>query len=52
MEAKRVYNEKYGGRKWKPADRTKILAYIGLVITAGHPKTKLTFFERSMGQKV
>ena len=38
MEAKRVYDKKYGDSKWKPIDKTEILAYIGLVITAGHLK--------------
>ena len=28
MEAKRVYDEKYGDSKWKPTDRTEVLAYI------------------------
>ena len=32
MEAKRVYDKKYGDSKWKPTDRTAILAYIGLVL--------------------
>ena len=43
MEAKRVYDKKYGDSKWKPTDRTEILAYIGLVITAGHLKQNYLF---------
>ena len=38
MEADKVYDQRCGDKKWKPTDRTEILAYIGLVITAGHLK--------------
>ena len=43
MEAERIYKERDGEEKWRPTDKTEILAYLGLVITAGHMKQNYVF---------
>ena len=38
MEVETIYKERDGEEKLRPTDKTEILAYLGLVITAGHMK--------------
>ena len=45
-EATRIYKEKRQQSTWNPTDRTEILAYIGLVMAAGHLKQRHLCLEK------
>ena len=50
-EATRIYEEKRPGSIWKPTDQTEIMAYIGLVMAAGHLKQNHLSIEKLWNKK-
>ena len=47
-EATRIYPEKQSQITWKLTDKTEILAYVGLVMAAGHLKQNHLCIEKMM----
>ena len=50
-EATRIYKEKRPQSTWNPTNRTEILAYIGLVMAAGHLKQRHLCVEKMWHKK-
>ena len=50
-KATRIYEEKRPGSIWKPTDQTEIMAYIGLVMAAGHLKQNHLSIEKLWNKK-